>query len=102
MTHYGLTIPYNVYVIREYTYCRKYTLLYIYRDIKPQGDIKSTYVDASVALPLFLDSKLRHLTLQTVTFENVLLRLGLQLPSSLVPSMFLMHLPTRGQGEIAH
>jgi len=46
MTHYDLTIPYNVYVIREYPYCWECTLLYKYRDIKPQGDIKSTYVDA--------------------------------------------------------
>ena len=45
----------------------------------------------------YVDSKLRSSILQTVTFENVLPRLGVQLPSGLVPSMLFKRPPTRGQ-----
>ena len=47
--------------------------------------MKSPTQTLSVASPLQVDSNLRDLILQTVTFENVLSRLGVQLPSGLVP-----------------
>ena len=40
-------------------------IIYIRRELWPQGDIKSTHADVSVALPLSLDSKLRSLIVQT-------------------------------------
>ena len=53
----------------------------------PQMDIKSTHVNAFGCITAASRFKLATFDYAVVTFENVLSRLGVQLPSGLVPSM---------------
>jgi hypothetical protein len=55
-------------------------LIYIYKgENRTWGIKKFTHANASVALPLHEESKLRSLMIQAVTSENVLSRLAVQL-----------------------
>ena len=78
--------------------CGIHLIIYIKRNVCLAGGYKNQPTQTlSVASPLHIDSNLRDLRIQTVTFENVSSRLGVQLPSGLVPSMFLTCPPTHGQ-----
>ena len=64
-----------VYIRKDSMPILWHTPYYIYKKgIWPQGDIKSTHADASVALPLYLDSKLRSLNTQTSNVKKTSFR----------------------------
>ena len=77
--------------MKRHSSCRWSTPYYIYKGsfVRHRWHINHLNADASVASPLYLDSKLRSLILQTVTFENVLSRLAVQMAGGLVPSMLI-------------
>ena len=84
--HYDLTLP-NIHICRN-TLIRGHTLL-IYIGNQTQG-YKITHANASVASPLCLDSKLRSLNTQTVTFRKRPFETALQTAWCLVPSMLFI------------
>ena len=84
--HSDLTLP-NIHICRN-TLIRGHTLL-IYIGNQTQGH-KITHANASVASPLCLDSKLRSLNTQTVTFRKRPFETALQTAWCLVPSMLFI------------